>query len=70
MSTNWIWNIDSEKDRKNEKEGDRLAELNEKKSARELGWETKNKGDEFRWKNSRGEKMKNASRQGGGNEQQ
>ena len=68
MSTNWIWNIDSEKDRKNEKEGDRLAELNE--SARELGWETKNKGDEFRWKNSRGEKMKNASRQGGGNEQQ
>ena len=39
MSTNWIWNIDSEKDRKNEKEGDRLAKLNEKKSARELGWE-------------------------------
>ena len=48
MSTNWIWNIEKEKDRKNEKEGDRLAELNEKMSARELERETKNKGDEFR----------------------
>ena len=52
MSTNWIWNIDWEKDRKNEKEGDRLAKLNEKKSARKLEWETKNNGDGFRWKNS------------------
>ena len=48
MSTNWIWNIDSEKDRKNEKEGNRLAKLNEKKSARELGWEPGGGGGDFK----------------------
>ena len=32
--------------------GDKLAKLNEKKSDRELERETKNKGDEFRWKNN------------------
>ena len=45
-----IWNIEKEKDRR--EVGDKLAKLNEKKSNRELVRETKNKGDEFRWKNN------------------
>ena len=31
-----IWNVKKEKERENEKVGDRLAELNEKKSDKEL----------------------------------
>ena len=51
MSTNLEYR--EEKDRHwNEKEGDKLAKLKEKKRNRELERETKNKGDEFRWKNN------------------
>ena len=66
MSCPHIWNIEKAKDRENEKVGDRLAKLNEKKSDKELEREIKKnqKGDEFRWKNNMtiyntgGEKMK------------
>ena len=44
--------MEKEKDRENEKLGDRIVKLNEKKSVRELEREIKNKRDEFRWKNS------------------
>ena len=47
-----IWNIEKEKDRENEKVGDRVVKLNEKKSDKTLEREIKNKGDEFRWKDN------------------
>ena len=40
-----IWNIELEKDREQEKVGDRPAKLNEKKGNRELEREIKNKGE-------------------------
>ena len=55
MSCPQNWNIEKAKDREDEKVGDRLAKLNEKKSDKELEREVKNKkqkGDEFRWKNN------------------
>ena len=52
MSCPQIWNLEKEKDKEQEKVGDRLAELNEKKSDRELEHKIKNKGDIFRWKNN------------------
>ena len=56
MSCPQIWNIEKAKDREDEKVGDRLAKLNEKKSDKELEREVKKKkkqkGDEFRWKNN------------------
>ena len=52
MSCPQIWNIEKEKDRENEKVGDRIEKLNKKKSNRELEQEIKNKGDKFHWKNN------------------
>ena len=43
MSCPHIWNIEKAKDRENEKVGDRLATLNEKKSDKELEREVKKK---------------------------
>ena len=43
MSCPHIWNIEKAKDRENEKVGDRLATLNEKKSDKELEREIKKK---------------------------
>ena len=43
MSCPQIWNIEQEKDRENEKVGDRLEKLNEKKSDKELDREIKKK---------------------------
>ena len=47
MSCSQISNIEKEKDRENEKGGDRPAKLNEKKGDRDLEREIKNKGDIF-----------------------
>ena len=41
MSCPQIWNIEKEKDRENEKVGDRIEKLNKKKSNRELEQEIK-----------------------------
>ena len=43
MSCPQIWNIEKAKDREDEKAGDRLAKLNEKKSDKELEREIKKK---------------------------
>ena len=43
MSCPQIWNIEKAKDRENEKVGDRLEKLNEKKSDKELEREIKKK---------------------------
>ena len=47
MSCSQIWNIEKEKDRENEKGGDRPAKLNEKKSDRELQREIKKQRRHF-----------------------
>ena len=68
MSCSQIWNIEKEKDRENEKGGDRPAKLNEKKSDRELQREIKKQRRHFLLEEqhenicSGGEKMRNASR--------
>ena len=60
-----IWNVKKEKERENEKVGDRLAELNEKKSDKELeARDKKTKETNFvgrtKWY-TRGKKIRNAS---------
>ena len=47
MSCPQIWNSEKEKDKEKEKVGDRLAELNEKKSDRELEHEIKKQRRHF-----------------------
>ena len=47
MSCSQIWSIEKEKDRENEKVGDRPAKLNEKKSDRELEREIKKQRRHF-----------------------